>query len=300
MKIISFDIGIKNLAYCCFYVSSQNKFEIESWDVINLCEETNYKCCEQNKKKQPCTKEAKYHKNNFYYCKQHAKKSNFKIPSATAGLSALPKLKKLKVNELYIECSKLGINYVNQINYNNNISDSQVEPSPKPLKKNQIIELMETHFKNDYLEPVVKIKAEDMTLPVIAQNIMKEFDNLFSNYDFDHILIENQISPIANRMKTVQGMITQYFVMKGMPSIHYVSSSNKLKHFIEPKKKTTYAERKKLGVSKTKDLVDKLDCMQPWCETFDKHKKKDDLADSFLQGLWFLRENEHLTLAIGE
>ena len=51
---------------------------------------------------------------------------------------------------------------------------------------------------------------------------------------------------------------------------------------------------------KTKELVDKLDCMQPWCETFDKHKKKDDLADSFLQGLWFLRENEYLTLVIGE
>ena len=122
MKIISFDIGIKNLAYCCFYLSSENKFEIESWDVINLCEETHYTCCEQNKKKQPCTKEAKYHKNNFYYCKQHAKKSNFKIPTATAGINALPKLKKLKVNELYIECSKLGISYVNQLNCNSKLS----------------------------------------------------------------------------------------------------------------------------------------------------------------------------------
>ena len=298
MKIISFDIGIKNLAYCCFYLSSENKFEIESWDVINLCEETHYTCCEQNKKKQPCTKEAKYHKNNFYYCKQHAKKSNFKIPTATAGINALPKLKKLKVNELYIECSKLGISYVNQINCNSKLADNQVEANIKPLKKSQILELLEEHFKNDYLEPVVKVKAEDMTLPVIAQNIMKEFDNLFSNDVFDHVLLENQISPIANRMKTVQGMITQYFVMKGMTSIHYVSSINKLKHFIEPKKKTTYAERKKLGMATTKNLLDTVNFINPWIETYEKHKKKDDLADSFLQGLWFLRENKYLNLDI--
>ena len=44
MKILSFDIGIKNLAYCCFYVTSEKEFQIESWDIINLCEEKNYTC----------------------------------------------------------------------------------------------------------------------------------------------------------------------------------------------------------------------------------------------------------------
>ena len=29
-----------------------------------------------------------------------------------------------------------------------------------------------------------------------------------------HVFIENQISPIANRMKTIQGMLAQYFIMK--------------------------------------------------------------------------------------
>ena len=44
MKILSFDIGIKNLAYCAFYITSETKKEIDSWDIINLCEEKAYTC----------------------------------------------------------------------------------------------------------------------------------------------------------------------------------------------------------------------------------------------------------------
>ena len=31
--------------------------------------------------------------------------------------------------------------------------------------------------------------------------------------------------------------------------------------------------------------------MNCWIEHFNTHKKKDDLADSFLQGLWFIKNN---------
>jgi hypothetical protein len=48
----------------------------------------------------------------------------------------------------------------------------------------------------------------------------------------DVVLIENQISPIAKRMKDVQVLLTQYFIMKSDETvIIYVSSSNKLKLF---------------------------------------------------------------------
>ena len=29
-----------------------------------------------------------------------------------------------------------------------------------------------------------------------------------------------------------------------------------------------------------------------WIEHFEKHKKKDDLADSFLQGIWYINEKK--------
>ena len=112
---------------------------------------------------------------------------------------------------------------------------------------------------------------------------------LFKDDEFDHVIIENQVSPLANRMKTIQGMVTQYFVMKNVPNIEYISSSNKLKNFIE-KKKTTYNERKKIGVEVTGKLINEKPGLVKWEEFFKTHKKKDDLADSFLQGLWFLEK----------
>ena len=119
----------------------------------------------------------------------------------------------------------------------------------------------------------------------------------------DIVIIENQISPIANRMKTIQGMIAQYFIMRGNPHIAFISSANKLKMFTKPtnvpidvpaddiksNSKTSYNERKKAGVEIVKELLSKNNAI--WLPFFLAHKKKDDLADAFLQGAWFLNKN---------
>jgi hypothetical protein len=114
-------------------------------------------------------------------------------------------------------------------------------------------------------------------------------------------------------MKTLQGMIAQYFIMRGNSKIAFISSANKLKMFkkteahgahgedgahgadgahdvesISSKKKTTYSERKKAGVDIVKELLPNNNSI--WLPTFLKHKKKDDLADAFLQGVWFLNK----------
>jgi hypothetical protein len=103
------------------------------------------------------------------------------------------------------------------------------------------------------------------------------------DYDFTHVIIENQIGPNAIRMKSLQGMITMYYIGKGC-DITYWNARNKLKPFTTTK--LTYAERKKLSVQVTRAIVaeyfnDKLDY-------FNTHKKKDDLADCFLQLMDFL------------
>ena len=36
-------------------------------------------------------------------------------------------------------------------------------------------------------------------------------------------------------------------------------------------------------------IISKDNLLLEWLETFNKHKKKDDLADSFLQGRWYLK-----------
>ena len=60
----------------------------------------------------------------------------------------------------------------------------------------------------------------------------------------DIVCVENQIGPLALRMKTLQGMIMQHFIEKEIPLVEEISASNKLKEFLDLKK-TTYAERKK-------------------------------------------------------
>jgi len=93
--------------------------------------------------------------------------------------------------------------------------------------------------------------------------------------DFSNIttvLIENQISPIATRMKCVQGMITQFFIEKGVHDIHFISSSNKLKAYDVPKK--TYKERKKSCIVVTEDLLTKDKNNKKWISIFKNNKKK--------------------------
>ena len=54
--------------------------------------------------------------------------------------------------------------------------------------------------------------------------------------------------------------------------------------------KTSYSERKKASIKFTREVLLENNLLQKWLEHFNKHKKKDDLADSFLQGRWYLKD----------
>ena len=114
-------------------------------------------------------------------------------------------------------------------------------------------------------------------------NLKKLFHKTFSNIDINLVIIENQIGPLALRMKTLQGMIMQHFIENNINNVVPVNSNNKLKDFLG-KKKTSYAERKKESVKITRQLIQNSN----WNDHFEKHKKKDDLADCFLQAKWYI------------
>ena len=78
MIILSIDVGLKNLAYCLFFIENKTKYCIKMWDTINLCNDEPMQCCAAIKQ---CPNKAKYAKDNLYYCKTHAKKTPYQIPT---------------------------------------------------------------------------------------------------------------------------------------------------------------------------------------------------------------------------
>lgn len=292
-KICSIDVGIRNLAICILEVHP-DKFlrgKIVYWNCISLLNEiSRVQCYEKN-----CKSISKYitglheneNKNKKYYCLKHIKKNNYLIPSV------YPKqLNKQTKQQLENICKQNRI-----LNFSSN--------------KTSLLKLIREKKCNE-----IKTKSSnDFTLVDIGKNIWKLLDKE-KIYEVDEVIIENQISPIANRMKTVQGMIAQYFIMKNVDNIHFVSSSNKLKVNIENnleaetetenKKsvKTNYKNRKELGIKKTEmflnhknvnidtsnNIIQQNDENKKWIEVFEMTKKKDDLADCLLQGLWWINK----------
>ena len=44
MKLLSIDVGMKNLAICLFNVTNNTDYEIELWQIINLCKNKDFFC----------------------------------------------------------------------------------------------------------------------------------------------------------------------------------------------------------------------------------------------------------------
>jgi hypothetical protein len=274
MQLISIDVGIKNLAYCILEKNAvSNNYKIIKWDSINLCgEEPN--CSE-------CKHKATYTKNELNYCLSHAKKTGYIIPTKDKSSSAI---KKMKIESL--------ISLANDYKIIIDVNDK------KPIVLKTVIEF----FNKNSMEKTNKTSANNLDLVTIGISLKKEFDKIVPLVNIDQVIIENQISPIANRMKTIQGMIAQYFIMSGIPAVTFVSSMNKLKAFSEPQdnntdhKKSEYKDRKKLSIDITKGIIEKNGYIKEWVPFFVQHKKKDDLADSFLQGIWFLQNKYGLMI----
>lgn len=276
MKLLSIDIGIKNLSFCLFELEPSdenlNHLKIIKWDNINLSEKNESKCIEVDKKGL-CDKPAKFIKDGLCYCLKHSKKHNLLHPKADLKTSYLAKQ---KIQTLIEIANKYKVNY------------------EKPPKKANLLTSLDDFAENNCFTPIQKTNASKVDLVTIGRNIQDKFNEILYDHlsNIETIIIENQIGPIANKMKTIQGMIAQYFIMKNNNiQIEFISASNKLKDFLPKNKeeKLDYKQRKKLGIQSCLEIVNTDFRFKEWESFVSKHTKKDDLSDCFLQGLWYIK-----------
>ncbi len=322
MNIISIDVGIKNCSFCILTKQEKN-VQIAHWDIVNLIDASSSYAKDQDKKEKVnnmdssvimvenqcshmnanqkcCTKAAVYKRvlnkdknkskeESFdYFCTAHAKKDRYFIATDLKPAS----LKKQSLKGLQDLIKKYEI----------------IVPE-NTKKKAELIYLLGAHHFNHGLFliniPDKKIPCAVAALQTIGLNIISFFDAVKGIRDVTHVIIENQIGPLATKMKTVQGMLMQYFIMRNVNvCVEFISASNKLKDFpthvskvtdadtIEKQKKQDYKGRKKQAVAICTDFLTNEASLACWKDFFNSCKKKDDLSDCFLQGIWYLQKHQ--------
>ncbi len=335
-KVLSFDVGIINLAYCLLEIDDSNQtFKIDKWDIIDLSANKRNLCCFLKKgKKDRCNNVAKYmvkinDDNCQYYCKAHAGKAELDIRPVDLKWSEVNKSEKNNKCSLCNKCGEYACNLIdgkyclthkkNAISTNNYkcitkkcknpITQGLYITKPNEDNKQSQCELMHgwcsEHFDDEYRAYIKKKTKKDsqngnkISLTTLCTSMYQKLDQIPELLKVDEILVENQPTFINPTMKTVSAMLFSYFIMRGIhektkthstvENVIFCSPSNKIKvggkdadkKLEEADESKVYKVTKKLSVKYCKALLDDND---DWLKVLDSHKKKDDMADAFLQG----------------
>ena len=142
-------------------------------------------------------------------------------------------------------------------------------------------------------------KVKDYTLLELGVLLVEKLDEvlpeLMEEFDPDTVVIELQ--PRFNpKMKNMSMMVYNYLIIrfmvdtKRLTAVKFISAKKKLTVYdgplVECKLKDKYARTKYLGIKYCEYLITEDTHNLGF---FLGHKKKDDLADSYLQGLWYSR-----------
>ena len=124
-------------------------------------------------------------------------------------------------------------------------------------------------------------------------NLVKELDKYPSMLDANQVVIEKQPAK-NNKMRIMEHLLTSYFVIKGindkdkpMKKVKVYSAKFKL-GTSTVRGKQNYSARKKLAVTRCAEFLKRSTQEEIFVNKFNKSKKKDDLADCFLQALSYI------------
>jgi hypothetical protein len=297
MRVLSFDIGIKNLAWCLtesydMPVGDNPRacWKILDWGVwdlrVDIQDEIYHPefCCGVTKSGNVCGRVPMYADLSGNeclggYCKTHAKHSK-----ASHTSEDIKKLPRTGVKHLRETAVTLGIN-------------------PQGMRKKELISAMSDIYRKRCLYTIPKLKnSKRMGLSEIHDRILQRTRDIHCSADL--VLIENQPVRMNATMKTIQIILwtslREKMLQSGVndPNIRFVNASKKLT--VSPKEEfpwcfeidrafnprlREYSQRKKESINRVQTILG-LTKQDTHLEWFLHNPKKDDLADCLLMCLW--------------
>jgi len=286
MKVVSWDVGIINLAYCLLeidYDSSDNKYKIHKWDLIDLSYKKKHQCCK-------CSKNGTFETLDIpsnimkEYCGIHIKK--FKNQDVTE-FEQFYKIKKLDS-----KCDKCN-------------TGASCSYQTNKFCKNHAKQFYKK-YTNDCLPQKIKKEKTTHNIDILRYRLVEELEKRPELFQADMVLVENQPALKNPTMKAISSTIYDFYLIRGIFDKKYNSKINKVK-FMSPSnkiklsdkceivyhadKKVKYKITKQLAVEYTTKILQKN---KLWLDHFKYYKKKDDLADALLQGAYYLEKLDKL------
>lgn len=287
-KIISWDIGIKHLAYCIMEYHPEDKqipYKIQHWNNINLLEE-NAKVCNKCGKK--AIYEFTFNDQINYLCGIHKRQYNKIIEGYQS-----PIIQKT-IKSICDICEDISRWDINGKNY-------------CTKHKNKTLKFEEMNIK---LKKIKRKSCKKIDVTQLRIELIRRLNKLPELLEVNYVVIENQPAfknPVA---KSIQDTLYTWFLIKGIvdnntspiESIHLVAPSNKLRvnndNSLEilskaTSERETYTLTKELGIQYCKKLLENdlnwLQFLHNKENSNNKDDRKiDDLCDSMLLGAQFI------------
>jgi len=217
--VCSWDVGIKNLAYCIFQYDNGN-INIIKWDIINFAQNKSVNCCAKKRSGSLCTNKAKYVGTNsenivLNYCGTH--KKLYKPFSYDIETYFKPANKSTKCNYILPKkkiCCTSNAKFTDNNKY---YCTSHMKITKKHL------------IKDAQIKPIKTEKCTSADMQILAKNLYRSLNNTHELGNIDVVYIENQPTHTNPTMKTISSLLFGYFVLKNIDTVRFISPSNKLK-----------------------------------------------------------------------
>ena len=255
MKVLSWDVGIYNLCYCILEKNNDDNPKIIGWDIVNLVDNEKMK------------------KNRNLLFENIPRKLNEISQLLDVDIVVIenqPSLKNPQMKSiqmiLYSYFLILGKtignettkSYIDAIDFCSASNKLKVYNGPKINLEN--LKNAKSKSKKSTISNEVNNNKEDNKneTTVVIDNNNNNINNQTEHNDDFVVESEDEDKPATGKKQT-----------KKQPTLKY-------------------ADKKKIAVEHTKYFLDKYN--NEYISFFNSHKKKDDLSDSYLQGLYYISQ----------